>query len=157
MPALVEAQQDALKMLSGAAGTPKFMAPELIMVTRFPNSAPQAIDVFGLGVVLHDLAHLGIAQLQPRTPGGTPSDSGTTTSSSPAAEPGDATMGGTMSQWGALPVLMQRYSAGFAVQAEPHCPPGHAKLMLRCLSVDPAERPTARKALEELMALPATG
>lgn len=122
------------------------------MQDKFPGSAPQAIDIFGLGVVLHDLAHLGIVQLQPRTPGGTPSDS----SSTPPPVSTDETAA-TNSQWGALPVLMARYSAGFSVSAEPHCPPGHAAVMLRCLSVDPAARPTARQVLDELMALPATG
>ena len=123
------------------------------MLDSYPGSAPQAVDVFGLGVVLHDLAHLGIVPLQPRTPGGTPSDS--SSSSQPVTELTSVTSGESMSLWGAIPLLVKRYNAGFAVQVEPHCPPAHGALMLRCLSVDPAARPTARKALEELMALSA--
>jgi serine/threonine protein kinase len=140
----------AASKLSGI-GTPRYMAPELILEGRYPGSAPQAIDVFGLGVVLHDLAHVGVKLLGVSTPGGTPSDS-----SGDSLPPGSGTTtDATVTQWGTLPVLMERYSAGFAVHAGAHVPPGHAALMMRCLAVDPAERPSARKALEELMALQA--
>jgi serine/threonine protein kinase len=142
----------AASKLSGI-GTPRYMAPELILEGRYPGSAPQAIDVFGLGVVLHDLAHVGVKLLGASTPGGTPSDS--SGGSLPPGSADTADSGATVTQWGALPVLMERYSAGFAVQAGAHCPPGHAALMMRCLAVNPAERPSARKALEELMALQA--
>ena len=143
LPALSNASK-----LSGI-GTPRYMAPELILSGRYPGSAPQAIDVFGLGVVLHDLSHVGVKLLGVSTPGGTPSDS-----SDGSLPPGSGiTTDATVTQWGTLPVLMERYSAGFAVHAGAHVPPGHAALMMRCLAVDPAERPSARKALEELMAL----
>jgi hypothetical protein len=130
------------------------MAPELVLADRYPGSAPQATDVFGLGVVLHDLAHLGVAVLQPRTPGQSSSSSSGVAAAAPArAELGSG--GGEGESASHYDVLLARYRAGFEVHAAPHCPPGQAALMRRCLAVDPAARPSARAALEELMALPA--
>ena len=146
-------------------GTPKYMAPELIMPNKFRNSAPQAVDVFGIGVVLHDLAHLGINGFEPKTP--SPQES----SSSSPSPPGEATVTGTFSDWGNVQVrhmpenlrcscadaptqeLMSRYHHGFSVDTAPHCPPKLAAVISRCLSVDPTKRPTANQALNELLAL----
>ena len=151
-------------------GTPKYMAPELILTDQFKNSAPQAVDVFGIGVVLHDLAHLGITGLEPKTP--SPPES-SASSPSPPAGATVVSVTGTFSDWGNAQVrplpgnvfcsfadaptqeLMSRYHHGFSVDTAPHCPPKLAAVISRCLTVDPAKRPTANQALNELLALTA--
>ena len=50
--------------LQGLKGTAAFIAPELVMAATgaaVEDGTPQAIDMFGVGVVLHDLGHLGLA------------------------------------------------------------------------------------------------
>jgi len=49
--------------LQGLKGTAAFIAPELVMAATgaaVAESTPQAVDMFGVGVVLHDLGHLGL-------------------------------------------------------------------------------------------------
>ena len=48
---------------------------------------------------------------------------------------------------------MSRYHHGFSVETAPHCPPKLAAVISRCLTVDPAKRPTANQVLNELLAL----
>ena len=82
-------------------GTPKYMAPELILANKFRNSAPQAVDIFGIGVVLHDLAHLGITGLEPKTP--LPHES-SSSSPSPEEETKVLSVTRTFSDWGNVQV-----------------------------------------------------
>jgi len=118
------------------------------------------VDVFGLGVVLHDLAHLGGADPS-RLSQSTVTVSSSSEASPPAenttSQPADMLSNDKTEHWGAIPLLMARYLAGFAVTVGPQVPPAFAQLILRCLSVDPAARPNARQALKELQAMPQDG
>ena len=152
----VVAGTDAQPQRGTLRGTLKYMAPELLLAAtgRYVGSAPQAVDVFGLGVVLHNLAHLGGAQPDPSSPSAVKVSSG---EAEKPAEDAKSLPADIAEHWGALPLIMARYLAGFAVTVGPQVPPALAELILRCLSVDPAERPNARQALKELQAIPQEG
>jgi serine/threonine protein kinase len=132
-----------------AKGTPAFMPPELIM--SIPGGTPQAIDIFGVGVVLHDLAHLGIFS--------TPQTSSTSSSSNPSADtPLMTTMttGGSREQNAkGMMALLERHTAGYTVKVAPHCPKALGELMLRCMRREPATRPSAGEVLLLMLQLSA--
>ncbi len=115
------------------AGTPQYMAPEV--ARGLPISRPTAIDTFGLGVVMHDLTHLGIVAAQPHVgpPGAL---SGSTGGGAPLAH-----------------VLYTRASTDFAVRLGPHVPPPLAKLVGSCLAVDPTARPESGVVRAQLLLL----
>ena len=111
------------------AGTPQYMAPEVargLTITR-----PTAIDTFGLGVVMHDLAHLGIAA----QPAGSGMPSGST-GGAPFAH-----------------VLYTRASSDFQIRLGAHVPPPLAALITSCLAVDPAVRPESGAVRAQLLLL----
>jgi len=121
---------------SGAArslrGTPRFMAPEVMQ-----GAEPQApADVYGLGCVLHDLAHVGVGgEAEASTAGGLQAD----TSSSAALNLPD--------------LIAHRLRAGFAVSLGAHVPTRLAALLRACLAEAPEARPSASDVLEELQLL----
>ena len=126
-------------------GTPAYMAPEVMM--SIPGGTPQAIDIFGVGVVLHDLAHVGIFPTPP-----------TTSSSSNSGEPSADTplLGGSRDPGGrGLAAMLARYSTGYAVDVAPHCPKALGELLLRCMQREPAARPAAGEVLQTLLQLSA--
>ena len=128
-------------------GTPAFMPPELIM--SIPGATPQALDIFGVGVVLHDLAHLGIFS--------TPQTSSTSSSSNPSADsplPGTTGSRAEQSAKGIM-VLLERHSANYAVKVAPHCPKALGELMLRCMRREPDTRPPAGEVLLTMLQLSA--
>jgi serine/threonine-protein kinase len=105
-------------------GTARYMAPELAL--GHPITLPKAIDAYGLGVVLHDLAHVG---LRPPPAAGD--------AAPPAANSGP----GRQATANTVSVLFARSKQGFVVPISPECPPPLAKLLQRCLAVEPTERP----------------
>ena len=120
-------------------GTAKYMAPELAM--GHPITLPKAIDCYGLGVVLHDMAHIG---LHPAPAAGDAPAS--TANSGPGRQP----LGSTVS------VLYERNKRGFVMPISPECPPPLTALLRRCLAVEPTERPecgAVRLSLLEMEAL----
>ena len=146
----------------GIKGTAAFIAPELVLAATgvaVEGGTPQAVDMFGVGVVLHDLGHLGLAAAE---------------RSRDDAASADAT---GRSNLAVVNVLTQRLATGFDVQARgaeseevffrtprsdadvsacsaqvgPHVPPGLAALTRACLSVSPAARPNATAARQALM------
>ena len=128
----------------GAKGTPAYMAPEVLL--SIPGGTPQAIDIFGVGVVLHDLAHLGIFPSPP------------TTSSSSSAEPSADTplLSGNRDPGGrGIAAMLARHNSGFAVHVAPHCPKAFGELMLHCMQREPAVRPAAGEVLQTLLQLSA--
>jgi serine/threonine protein kinase len=126
-------QQDAPVQV----GTPKYMAPEVVLAQRI--SRPKAIDCYGLGVVLHDLTSLGFE--------------GTVTPMRPADGPSLASASARVSEGTGVHVLYARASVDFAVALPPHCPPPLAALLLRCLAVPPEARPESGEVRSELLAL----
>ena len=130
----------------GAKGTPAYMAPEVIM--SIPGGTPQAIDIFGVGVVLHDLAHVGIFPTPPTT----------SSSSSASAEQSADTplLSGSRDPGGKrIAAMLERYSSGYVVVVAPHCPKALGELMLRCMQREPAARPAAGEVLQTLLQLSA--
>jgi serine/threonine protein kinase len=128
-----------------AKGTPAYMAPEVIMA--IPGGTPQAIDIFGVGVVLHDLAHVGIFPTPP-----------TTSSSSSSAEPSADTplLFGSRDAGGkGIAAMLARYSTGYAVEIAPHCPKALGELILQCMQREPAARPAAGEVLQTMLQLSA--
>ena len=88
--------------LHGLKGTAAFIAPELVMAATgaaVADGTPQAIDMFGVGVVLHDLGHLGLAPAEH--------------SKDDSALSVDATASGHL---GSVQLLTQRLVTGFNVQ-----------------------------------------
>ena len=105
-------------------GTARYMAPELALGHQI--TLPKAIDCYGLGVVLHDLAHVGLR----------PAPAANEAPASAAnSGPGRQPMGSAVS------VLYARNKQGFVVPISPECPPPLAALLQRCLAVEPTERP----------------
>ena len=91
---------DGLQSLKGTAA---FIAPELVMAATgaaVEDGTPQAIDMFGVGVVLHDLGHLGLSATERSR-----DDS--------AASSVDVTASGHL---GSVQLLTQRLVTGFNVQ-----------------------------------------
>ena len=120
-----------------AQGTPAYMPPELVLGTS-AGSSPQAIDVFGVGVVLHDLAHIGVVPQRP------PSSVSSSSTSLPPTQ--DSMMTG-----GDLKVLVQRHAAGFKVDVGPHCPAALAGIIQRCMALQPTDRPPSGEALTAML------
>ena len=111
------------------AGTPQYMAPEVargLTITR-----PTAIDTFGLGVVMHDLAHLGLAG-----------------QAATQAAPSGSTGGAPLAH-----VLYARARSDFVVRVAAHVPPPLAALINNCLAVDPATRPESGAVRAQLLLL----
>ena len=106
-------------------GTPAFMAPEVALT--LPVASPLAVDIYGVGVILHDLAHAG----------------------APGARP-------LPDEWAGMApmqILVARHQANFMRPVGAHVPPQLAVLIDACLAVEPAGRPTAevlRAQLSEL-------
>jgi serine/threonine protein kinase len=115
---------------STQAGTPQYMAPEV--ARGLPITRPTAIDTFGLGVVLHDLAHLGIA-------GRASLGANTALSAGTGGVRGSAGASGSAAP--PVHVLYARAASDFAVTIGAHVAPPLAELMRACLAVEPAERP----------------
>ena len=111
------------------AGTPQYMAPEVARGLTIKR--PTAIDTFGLGVVLHDLAHLGAADQPPGA--GAPSGS---TGGAPFAH-----------------VLYARSTKDFATSIGAHVPPPLAAIAASCLAVDPEARPESGAVRAQLLLL----
>jgi serine/threonine protein kinase len=125
-------------------GTPQYMAPEVVLAA--PITLPTAIDAYGLGVVLHDLIHLGIfaaggpqAAGLPRAGGGGRAASGVT--------------GGGSGVGNAVHVFYTRAAAAFRVELAAHAPEALASLTRRCLAVAPEERPSSGEVRGQLLAL----
>ena len=112
------------------AGTPQYMAPEV--ARGLPILRPTAIDTFGLGVVLHDLTHIGLAE-QPAGGAGVFSGS---TGGAPIAH-----------------VLYARSNSNFATTIGAHVPPPLAAVASSCLAVDPAARPECSAVRAQLLLL----
>ena len=115
-------------------GTPRFMAPELVL--GVPVVHAEAIDAYGAGVVLYDLAHLGITGVDMMAPA---------TASSVASAGG---VDATGSSWGSMgstappvSVMLARMRSSFAVDISPLCPAPLADVIQRLLAVEPADRP----------------
>jgi serine/threonine protein kinase len=92
----------AAEGLHGLKGTAAFIAPELVLAATgaaVADGTPQAVDMFGVGVVLHDLGHLGLTAAERR--------------SSEDAASADATGSGHL---GSVQLLTQRLVTGFDVQ-----------------------------------------
>jgi len=119
---------------NGLMGTPATMAPEIALSQ--PLTLPTAVDVYGCGCILHDLAHLGF-QRAVQADAELHDSAG-----SPATSPGSTTsqLGGH-SQWSPLQVLVARRAVNFAVPIAPHVMPALAHLIARCLALEPAKRP----------------
>ena len=118
----------------GLMGTPLTMAPEIALSQ--PLTLPTAVDVYGCGCILHDLAHLGFQRAvqtdaELHDSAGSPASSSGLTSSQVEEH----------SQWSPLQVLVARRAANFAMPIAPHVIPGLAHLISRCLALEPAERP----------------
>jgi serine/threonine protein kinase len=127
----------AMDGAGGVQGTPAYMAPEVALGR--PIALPQAIDTYGVGVVLHDLAHVGVSEVTWGARAATPrADAGCSETTAGAG-------------WGPLQVLFARVAAGFAVDIAPQCPPPLAALLRRCLAVEPAARPDGSALREELV------
>jgi LPXTG-motif cell wall-anchored protein len=96
-------------------GTPRYMAPEVARGQPITNS--KAIDTYGVGMVMYDVAHINTA------PGAADADGAP-----------DAARNG-------LQTLLARESAGFAVAFAPHVPQPLRDLMRTALAVAPNDRP----------------
>ena len=142
-------------------GTPRYMAPEVARGQPISNS--KAIDAYGVGMVLFDVAHVNTASSDD-------GDGGHREQSTAAAEvpPPEAALqadveavasGAQGARWSAMQVLFARESAGYVTQLSPHVPPPLACLIRDALAVEPDARPALpqlRLRLEEL-ALEAPG
>ena len=125
-------------------GTPAYMPPELVLGSGL-GSSPQAIDIFGVGVVLHDLAHLGITA--PRQPPSLAAPPSTPCASQPTQDSGAGR--------GPLRGLVARHAAGFKVDVGAHCPAALAAIILRCMSAQPAGRPLSGEVLTSMLKIAA--
>jgi serine/threonine protein kinase len=147
-------------------GTPKYMAPEVVMSARI--SDPCAIDIYGLGVILHDLSHLGVGGAGGGGGGGGAGGASMEVSQAPGSSAGTGSAlsanGTTWTPRGPAgaggganiaQVLFQRAHAGFAVHIGAHVPPPLTRVIAACLAVEPAGRPRSTGVRTELLALAA--
>jgi serine/threonine protein kinase len=140
-------------------GTPKFMAPEVVMSARITD--PCAIDVYGLGVILHDLAHLGVGAEAAGAAGAEGRGGARSLSTGNSADASSVlSVNGTTrtpraSSANPAQVLFQRAHAGFAVDVAAHVPPPLARIIHACMAVEPASRPRSHGVRTELLALAA--
>ncbi len=110
-------------------GTPRYMAPELVLGA--PITRPEAIDAYGLGIVLHDLAHLGLGA------------SGSAGDAAPAqqADGADASAPSMDSAVPTVTVLLARMWSAFKIEIAAECPAPLADLIRQLLAPEPAARP----------------
>jgi serine/threonine protein kinase len=116
-------------------GTPRFMAPEVarqLTISNFP-----ATDAYGLGMILHDLAHVGTDAAAPARLLKAGRDPATALSESASAV--------TAASWAANRILFEREFAGFAATVAPSVPQPLAELIRQCLEVVPEQRPTVER------------
>lgn len=118
-------------------GSPAFMAPEVALRTNAstdPASFRMAIDVYGLGCIVHDLAHINAA--------------GRADLRSARAAVQEAVQERLTQD-----VLLSRLARDFEPQIAPRVPPALASLLALMLAVQPALRPSAERARAQLAAL----
>ena len=137
-------------------GTLRYMAPEVAQETVIEDF--KAIDAYGVGMILLDLAQVNtdagaaarVAALpSARTP--TPSSA---TNATPLGTAFTAT-GQESAVSGLAPdlqVLLQRASSGFITAVDARVPEPFAAVIRACVAVQPAARPTAQEAQQLLEA-----
>jgi serine/threonine protein kinase len=115
-------------------GTPRFMAPELVL--GVPVVHAEAIDAYGAGVVLYDLAHLGITGDMMA-----PASSSSMVTAAPGVDETGSSWGSMGSTAPPVSVMLARMRSSFAVDISPGCPAPLADVIRRLLAVEPADRP----------------
>ena len=118
------------------------------------GSSPTALDVFGLGCVLHDLAHCGV----PRGGEAATAEDAPAPAGPDARAARDGSSSGGLStdssarppEWELAQSLYQRTSGHFRATVQPGTPAALRALIMRCMEPRPPLRPTAADALEDL-------
>ena len=128
-------------------GTPAFMAPEVAL--GLPLTLPLAVDVYGVGVVLHDLSHLAMKDNGPSYQSSLRSQSLVSTF--------DGAGGGAAASNAdtAMEIMVARRNANFQQVIGEHVPAPLSHVLACCLAVQPARRPdssTLRSELERMRA-----
>ena len=119
-------------------GTPRYMAPEVARGEPITNS--KAVDAYGMGMVLHDLAHVNTDAEAPArlaAQGVTDPSAATWTWDTDAGASGYAAP-----RWSGVQVLCARASAGYEATFAPHVPAPLRDLLRDALAVLPDARPT---------------
>ena len=142
---------------AGAQGTPRFMAPELFLSqSACAGGAPlpldmTAVDVFGLGFILHDLCHVHTGAGHAHAPPPPPQPPQPAPPALlPAPPPAPPAHGATTTGTHPLAIIMQRANGGWEVSLAPGLDPDMADLLSCCLATSPGNRPTALRAGERL-------
>ncbi len=132
-------------------GTPRYMAPEVARGLAISNS--KAIDAYGMGTVLHDLAHVNTdagapARLQGVVGGGGGGGGGAGGAASSGGETSGASGPVSSAQ-----VLFQRESSNYVREFAAHVPTQLTQLMREALAIAPDARPTLTAMRERLAAM----
>ena len=157
-------------------GTPRFMSPEVVRGSVITNS--KAIDAYGLGMVVHDIAHVNTdAEAPARLAAAAAAGPGASAAAAAAARAscgggsggggGGATTtmlshgswsGGTdgtraLARPSLLNVLFRRETANYMPSFAPHVPQPLCALIRAALALQPDERPTLTQLRTRLAAL----
>ncbi len=154
------------------SGTPSFMSPEVARGSVILNS--KAIDAYGLGVVVHDIAHVNTdAEAPARLAAAAAAGPGTAEAREASRASRSASSGGgatatmlsnatwssgtdgvrTGQQQSMLQVLFRRETANYMPRFAAHVPEPLCALIRAALALQPDERPTLTQLRTRLAAL----
>lgn len=138
-------------------GTPRYMAPEVARAEPITNS--KAVDAYGMGMVLHDLAHVNTdGEAAARLAGAAAAGAGGGNDEPPLTWTWDTDAGASgfaAPRWNGMDVLAARESACYEAAFAPHVPAALRELMRDALAVLPDARPSLPQLRLRLEALTA--
>jgi serine/threonine protein kinase len=146
-------------------GTPRFMSPEVARGSVITNS--KAIDAYGMGMVVHDIAHINTdAEAPARLAAAAAAGPGAAAAAAAAARASRSVNGGgwatttmysslsaSTARQSMLHVLFRRETANYLPSFAPHVPAPLCALIRAALAMQPDERPTLTELRTRLAAL----
>jgi serine/threonine protein kinase len=115
-------------------GTPRYMAPEVARGEVISNS--KAIDAYGMGVVMYDVAHINSDAEAPARLREAGLEETTLTLTQAL------TNGTNSARWGSIQVLFQREIENYEPRFAAHVPPPLEALVRQAMALQPDARPT---------------
>ena len=135
-------------------GTPRYMAPEVARAEPITNS--KAVDAYGMGMVLRDLAHVNTdGEATARLAGATAAADDEVSRATWTWDTDAGASGGEARHWSSEHVLVARESVNYETTFAPHVPAALRELIRDALAVLPDARPSLPQLRLRLEALAA--